>query len=270
MGIESSGLGTMSSHHAQNLHWFRPATSAGADTFVLIHGFAGGWQSWEPVVASIPPDAGVAALVLPGHSGNDLRFSDFMEIAEWAASLIPPNAHLAGYSAGGRVALGALAAGAQCARLSLISSGFGGLSPSDRMARAASDAVWSTLLRTSGMQAFIQAWEELPIFATQSRARAELRDAQTQHRLTLDPFALADAMDALSVARMPDLRPTLARLSMPIQLVVGADDTKYVANAEDAVRSLKHGRVSRIGACGHNPLLEAPEVLARVLTNFRA
>ena len=343
----------MSSRIAQNPHWLRRSNSAKADTYFLVHGFAGGWQSWEDVAAALPPEANIAAVVLPGHETNAtghappaatathalqhadapptamhaphaadtpptamhaklaadtpptamhaplaadsppaamhaphaathppphasptaalapeaVRFSGFNAIAAWLADCmraVGPT-HAVGYSAGGRVLLAAVLAGAPCARLSLVSSGFGNLTPDERAARTASDAAWSELLRNRGMPAFIDAWESQPLFASQLRAPISTRDRQRALRLALDPNALADTLDALSVARMPDLTAAIPSLPIPLQLIAGADDPKYVANA----RSIPNAHVTILDHCGHNPLLEAPEALAHALQNFR-
>lgn len=262
--FKSTDMLNVSSHSAQNLLWLRRQTSASADTYVVIHGFAGGWHSWDAVVAHLPTDCGVLAVALPGHDGS-APVSDF----EAAIDSLPelPGAHWVGYSAGGRVLLGGLARGLVCDRVTLVSSGMGSLDVADRSARARSDAAWSTLLRTRGVAAFVEAWEAQPLFASQARAPLALREAQRAQRLAADANALADAMDALSVARMPDLSGVLSGVTCPVQLVVGAEDTKYVALARAATHDV--ARVVELENCGHNPLLEAPRPLAEVLCNFR-
>lgn len=231
-------------------------------THVLVHGFAGGPWSWESVMAELRAPA--VALTLPQHQVP----TSFSDMAAWLREEVEDlgvplsGIHLAGYSAGGRLVAGALAEGLAVRSASLISSGLGGLSPAERDERARTDAAWSALLRRRGTDAFLDAWEAQPIFATQRGLPAAA--IQRAHRTTLDPHALADLMDALSVSRMPDLRNSMRALRLPWQVVVGALDAKYVAQ----VRDIGPPAVVELAQCGHNPLLEAPAALAAALDEF--
>ena len=60
-----------------------------------------------------------------------------------------------------------------------------GIDDAERPARRAHDAAWARLLRERGLDAFLDAWEAQPLFATQARVRADLRAARRARRLAL-------------------------------------------------------------------------------------
>ena len=232
-------------------------------THLLVHGFAGSPVAWAEVVPRL--HGNVSAPALPGHNGAArLSFDDYVDWLAGEMALLPRPLHLVGYSAGGRIVAGALAKGVPCDGATLISTNLGLTSTAEREARAGADAAWSAMLRERGIDAFIEAWEAQPLFASQANLPPERRAWQRMARGRLDPNALADAMDALSLARMPDLHAAVRQVTVPWQLVVGALDTKFVALA----RATGARRITQIPGCGHNPVLEAPRELADALDNF--
>jgi len=227
---------------------------------VLVHGFLGDPASWDDV----PIDGD--RIALPGHAGGGPVERD------WAANLAAIAARIGrcdavvGYSLGARVALG-LAAEGHAPRAVLI-SGNPGIDDGERAARRASDAVWARLARERGMEAFLDAWEAQPLFATQQRASAERLAARRTRRLALDPEQIARSLEAMGLAEMPDYRLQLLERSEVedrFGLIVGGDDLKYmtIAHALPA-------RVEFIAGSGHDPLLEQPELLARAISRSLA
>jgi 2-succinyl-6-hydroxy-2,4-cyclohexadiene-1-carboxylate synthase len=160
-----------------------------------------------------------------------------------------------GYSLGARVALG-LVAGGHVARGVLVSVNPGIADP-ERAPRRAGDAVWAERLRRHGLADFLDAWQAQPLFATQARAPADRRAARRTRRLALDPEQLAQSLEAMGLAEMPDYR---ALVDDRVALIAGADDAKYVAIA----RALP-ARLEVLAASGHDPTLEQPAALAAAI-----
>jgi pimeloyl-ACP methyl ester carboxylesterase len=98
--------------------------------------------------------------------------------------------------------------------------------------------------------------------------RAQL-DAQ---RRSHEPRGLAHAMRALSLARMPDLRPALARPGLPrITFMAGLRDEKFAALAAETAAVLPAGRARSliVPGAGHNLLLERPAEVAIELASAK-
>jgi len=176
-------------------------------------------------------------------------------------------AHLCGYSLGARVALGLLARHPFLFRgVTLVSVHPGLASLEERASRVGSDERWCALLKHGGVHAFSRAWEAQPLFATQARLPLGARERQRAIRRAHSADGLARALRTLGLGQMPDYRGVLRSPSVPVELVVGELDDKFVALAQELSRHGSGPSLELVPGVGHNVLLEAPMTLARVLT----
>lgn len=234
----------------------------------FLHGYAGHARSWSSVEGLLPGRRANAAS-LYGHDPDfavtaSITFED--QVARIVEALPAERVRLVGYSLGGRVALGVLAlAPSRIASAVIISANPGLASAEERRTRVAADAAWATLLLERGLEAFVEAWEAQPLFASQARAPAAALATQRALRLRHRPESLARAMTSLGLGVMPDYTPSLARMDLPVDLVVGALDPKFVASAERMLTLLPRATLHTIPGAGHNVVLEQPAGLARVL-----
>jgi 2-succinyl-6-hydroxy-2,4-cyclohexadiene-1-carboxylate synthase len=238
-----------------------PSTSC-----ILLHGFANTPTAWDDVVAAWPLDQPPIAIALPGHNTPIAATWDDNVALIARTIAVHPDAILVGYSMGARLALGLVAAG-RARRAILIGVHPGLADPGERAARRTADAAWSALLRDRPIAAFASAWEAQPIFATATRAPADRRARRRAARLALDPETLADAMDRLGLAAMPDLRSQIAGRARDLALITGADDAKFTAIAGELVAATPGLHHATIADSGHDPTLEQPVALAAALAN---
>jgi 2-succinyl-6-hydroxy-2,4-cyclohexadiene-1-carboxylate synthase len=238
---------------------------------VLLHGFTGSSDSWAEVLGHLDPDDAIAPALL-GHDGTPgdpavRTFHDEVDrLARGIEARWPEGSHLAGYSMGGRVALGLLVRHPHLFRGATLMGASPGLSdPAERDARAGRDEEWARLLEGDGLDPFIAAWEELPLFATQDRAPAAALDAQRRIRLAHDPRGLARSLRVTGLAAMPDYRAALRGIDLPVRVVVGAEDEKFRALGQELVALLPRGELRVIPGAGHNVVLERPAEVARLL-----
>jgi 2-succinyl-6-hydroxy-2,4-cyclohexadiene-1-carboxylate synthase len=237
--------------------------------WVLLHGFTGSPAAWDEVRAALAGTVLCPAIV--GHTRDTPPATDFNAEVDRLAALIAKGgiarAHLCGYSLGARLALGLLVRHpALFARATLI-----GVHPGlpehgrERVERAAGDERWARLAERSTAE-FIGQWEAQPLFATQQALPTEPRAAQARLRAQHDGAALAAALRALSLARMPDWRPHLPQLKLPAHLIAGERDAKFVALARQMERLLPQASVTIVAGAGHNVLLERPAAIVAALT----
>ena len=239
-------------------------------TLVLLHGFTGSPASWNPVVASLAETAVCPPLL--GHGAPETgRVQSFDgEVARLLSALPEEPVHLAGYSLGARLALAlALAYPERIRQLTLVSGQPGLASEAEREERQRADAGWCTLLETRGLEAFVDAWEAQPLFATQRRVPAELRARRRRERLGHDPLGLARSLRVTGLAEMADLRPRLASVRTPVTVLAGELDPKFLALGRAMSVSFLRGRLVVAPNAGHDLLLEAPDLVARELSNPR-
>ncbi len=252
---------------------------------VLLHGFTGSPSSWDDVLEALDvtgpptddapgpdPRRGPFAPPVIGHDGTpgppDVdAFED--EVDRLAAAVRNrgiTDAHLAGYSMGGRLALGLLVRYPELfASATLIGASPGLADPAERAARAARDREWARLLDEEGLDTFVAAWEALPLFATQAALDPERLRRQRAVRRSHDPRGLARSLRAVGLARMPDYRPRLADVDRPVRLVIGERDPKFRALAREMAERLPRATVTVVPGVGHNIVLEAPAEISGLL-----
>jgi 2-succinyl-6-hydroxy-2,4-cyclohexadiene-1-carboxylate synthase len=230
-----------------------------------LHGFLGDAAAARDADLGFPgEDDGGFWIPLPGHGSRDARAEDRggPVLATWAENIAAVAARIGtcnaivGYSLGARVAT-ALVVGGFVPRAVLISVN-PGIDDADRPARRASDAVWANMLREQGIAAFLAAWEAQPLFASQARVAAELRDARRARRELLHPEQLARSLETMGLAEMPDYR---GAIDHRFALIAGADDPKYVAIARALPAPLEV-----IANAGHDPTFEQPEAASAAIS----
>src|SRR5262249_55892589 len=154
------------------------------------------------------------------HGAAYARVEGFEAEVDRLAALIRARGekvHLAGYSLGGRVAIGLLCRHAGLFRSATLSSAQPGLhSEAEREERRAADERWCAVLESRGIEAFVEAWEKLPLFATQSD---EMRRAQRRERLSHDPRGLAHSLRTCGLGHMPSYSESLALVPVPTSIV---------------------------------------------------
>lgn len=227
------------------------------DTVVLLHGFTGSPASFGPIVADLPRHVRVVAPMLGGHGPTPSLPTSWDDELDRLLALLEgervERAHLLGYSLGGRLAWGLLDRAPKRFTSATILGGHPGLrDQASRSARAAADRRWIELLEREGLEAFVAAWEALPLFATQSPEQIE---AQRAIRLSHRPEGLACALRTLGQAAMPAIDP--ARIEVPVTLLVGELDRSSSAAALP--------EAGRVLDAGHNLLIERPDLLRALL-----
>lgn len=241
---------------------------------MLLHGFAGSPDSFDELIA-LARAGGLRGPTLSeplwGHrrkaetSGhNFVREVD--RLAELFRKAGGTGGCLLGYSLGARLALGILTRHPGLASRAILIGGNPGLSSSiGRTERNSADDVWISLLETKGLEAFVDSWERQPIFASQRRGDPARWERQRAVRLSHNAKGLAQAMRALGLSKMPDTFAELPHLRLPILLVTGAEDPKFLALARAMQNALPRARLVEIERSGHNPIFDRPEEIAELV-----
>ena len=238
-----------------------------APPIVLLHGFTGRGESWADH-ASAFRSAGLRVLTpdLPGHGANQpANPSDYtMEAAaaQLAALLDREKmgpVHLLGYSMGGRLALYfALHAPQWVASLILESASPGLAMAPERAARVARDNALAERIQREGIPAFVAFWESLPLWNSQARLPAAIRQRLHEQRLGNAPAGLARSLHSMGTGVQPSLWERLGELSLPVLLLAGAEDAKFVAIARQMAERIPQARLTVVPRAGHTVHLEQP------------
>ncbi len=244
---------------------------------VFLHGFTGNASSFGDVAGALRSVStrAMAAPPLLGHgaaasyrrtAGTDGFTAEVNRIAACIREVSREPVHLVGYSMGARVALGVVVCHPTVvARATLIGVHPGLTTADERRARQLADQRWIELLETRGIEAFVDEWEQLPLWQSQSELPAEARARQRRARLEHTAEGLAAAMHALGLGRMPSYGPSLESIATPIQLVAGEHDRKFRTIAARMWDPLPNAHISIVPDCGHNAVLERPDYVADLI-----
>jgi 2-succinyl-6-hydroxy-2,4-cyclohexadiene-1-carboxylate synthase len=236
-----------------------------SEPVVLLHGFGATRRAWDGVIAELDPERyKPLALDLPGH-GMAAQTPPPITFAGCVAHVLaraPARFSLCGYSLGGRVALHvALAAPMRLTRLVLVSTTAGIERPAERASRREADARLALELERDPYEQFIERWSAQPLFAGDPPAVGERARREARRNR---PAGLAAALRGIGAGEMEPLWGRLGLLRMPVTLLAGERDERYVALARRMRERLPRAEL-RILPGGHRLPLESPDALARAL-----
>ena len=244
---------------------------------LLLHGFAGRSAIWAPFEPAFRARHRTIAVDLLGHGGSDrpsdpARHAVERQAADLAALLervgaVP--AAVVGYSFGARIALRlALDHPATVERLLLESPSAGVPDPAARAARREADERWATLIETGGIEAFADAWEAQPLFASRHRLPDDERRRWREIVVANRPGALAASLRGAGQGAMEPLLERLPQIRQPTLVVAGALDEVGLGRAREIAGRLPNARLEIVPDAGHAPHLEAPVTFRRVVVEF--
>ena len=247
---------------------------------VLLHGFTGSSETWDALRTALADGtATTLAVDLPGHGRSGApalpgryaldRFAD--DLARTLDALAVARAVVLGYSMGGRAALHfALRHSGRVAALVLESASCGIEDTAERAERLAADRALADAIERDGVAAFVDRWERLPLWASQSALPEGTRSALRAQRRRNEPRGLANSLRGAGAAAAPPMVERLGALGAPTLLVVGALDAKYVAIGRRLERVMPRARLTVVPAAGHAVHLEQPAAFAGAVAAFLA
>ncbi|TAK62806.1 MAG: 2-succinyl-6-hydroxy-2,4-cyclohexadiene-1-carboxylate synthase [Dehalococcoidia bacterium] len=248
----------------------------GGEALLLLHGFTGAASTWHDVSASWDGWRRIAVDLI-GHGGSDApdderRYTMEDCVADLVAlldELAIDRATVLGYSMGGRVALQlAAAAPERVAALVLEGASPGIDDAGERAARVLSDRALADDIERDGIEAFVDRWERVPIFATQARLPDDVRARQRRQRLSNRPAGLANSLRGMGAGAQSSLWPRLQELAMPALLIAGEDDAKYSEMAHDTASRMPAADVRIVPGAGHAVHLERPGAFSDHVKEF--
>ena len=238
----------------------------------LLHGFTQSGSSWLETISRMP--AGWMWIVpdLRGHGETRTRPGAPCSMDACAADLEMlwghlgvARTHLVGYSMGGRLALH-VAARRPDRILSLLTVGaHAGLEQEARGGRRHGDEALAERIEKDGLEAFVDYWTNLALFAGLERRGpafvAQIRAARMANHIA----GLACSLRGMGAGAMEPVWDDLARVTFPCTFVAGQLDHGYVSSARRLASTVLHGRVEVVARAGHTVHQERPEAFAHLL-----
>ncbi len=243
---------------------------------LLLHGFTGSSATWTPHTEAWRKFTTVAVDLL-GHGRSDcpvdLSRYDMDHCVEDLLTLLDrlgiQRTAVLGYSMGGRIALHlALRAPQRLWALILESASPGIETHAEREARCKSDNALAAALEREGLTAFVDRWEALPLFTSQTRLPDSVRAGLRRQRLNNNPKGLANSLRGLGAGRQEPVLSHLGRVRIPVLLLAGELDAKYCDFAHRMAAVFPDSRVVIMPESGHTIHLEQPTVFVNTVTEF--
>jgi len=242
---------------------------------VLAHGFTQTGRLWGRFGEALASRHQLLRVDLPGHGGSSAVRADLVAggamLATTGVELGCPAGQgstpfdLLGYSLGARFSLhAAIARPDLVRRLVLIGATAGIEDPSAREQRRRHDEALADELEHSGdLDGFLRRWLAAPMFAN-------LRAPDIRERRRNTPSGLASSLRLAGTGTQRPLWEDLARLEMPVLVLAGADDIRFVSLGSRIARVLPAGALSLVPGAGHAAHLQQPAVTARIVEQFLA
>jgi 2-succinyl-6-hydroxy-2,4-cyclohexadiene-1-carboxylate synthase len=226
-------------------------------TLIFVPGFTQTARSWAPVLDRLAPGTEFVALDVPSALG-------FAETAAALGEAGGPGDYV-GYSMGGRLCLRlAIERPDLVRRLVLMSATPGIDDPAERAARRDADERLASSVERDGADAFLQRWITQPMFASLPVAAAGLAERRRGHSVA----TLTHALRRLGQGAQEPLWDRLVELELPVTVVAGSLDHKYVAIARRMAHAIgPRARLTVIDDAGHAAHLERPDEFVHVLTS---
>lgn len=234
-----------------------------------LHGFTETDESWTETLARDIP--GLRCPLLPGHGGRPCRADN--SLSQAAADLVAtfPNepVDVLGYSMGGRLAINvALHHPQRVRRLILVSCHPGIRDQQERDTRRRRDESLAQVLEEDGIGPFMAWWETQPALKPSRPFPAAIAESVRARRLNQDPIGLASCLRALGGGAMDPVWHRLGELRMPVLLISGASDARYMRIMDEMAAAIPDRRREVVLKSGHAVHRERPQVVAQMVGAF--
>ena len=241
-------------------------------SIVFLHGFLGSALDFQPIANRLSSSIESICLDLPGHGrsialpAETYRFVGAAKfVLKNVASLSRPfpRPALYGYSMGGRLALYLALHHPDRFSHVFIESASPGLDLElDRVDRQLRDAKLAAHLQAD-FPAFLDSWYRTELFQT-LRHHPSFPEIFNRRRNN-HPIELARALQGMSIASQPSLWDQLKTATVPIDLIVGTQDPKFLALNQKMSRLCPTSTLNPIAGVGHNVHAEHPASIDRLI-----
>lgn len=226
-------------------------TSGTGTAISFLHGFTQTKESWLPVVEQLPIGHQYTCIDAPGHGGSLDGKRSLVDAGNDVAETMSQGI-LVGYSMGARIALHtALQHPAKVKALVLISGTAGIDDENERVLRRESDEALANRISEIGVPAFVDEWLSNPMFSGLSPA---LADVPSRCQNTAE--GLGDSLRFAGTGTQTPLWNDLHTLAMPVLLIAGENDQKFVDLAQRMNSSIPNSELHVISGVGHTCHLE--------------
>lgn len=247
------------------------------EPLVLLHGFTGNRDTWNFLIPMLSEDHTLIMIDIIGHgmsaSPAEPERYEMDRVAEDIRHILDelhfPKAHILGYSMGGRLALAfACLYPVYVETLILESASPGLVTAKERGTRRQNDRKLAEGILESGLEAFVDHWENIPLFESQKRLSATTRAAIRKQRLANDPVGLSNSLLGMGTGSQASYWEDLQALDFPVLLLTGELDPKFCDIAKSMEKKLDRAEWKIINGSGHAIHVEDGEKFGKIISEF--
>lgn len=254
-------------------YWYELYGKGHKETLVLFHGFTSRTTTWHPFITDFQKEFQVLMIDLPGHGKTKTpprtmqSFSaDFEQIL---TKLSIDSCHLLGYSMGGRTALSfAMLYPERVKSLVLESASPGLRTEQERAIRVANDQALMNRIKSDGIAAFVNYWENIPLFNTQKSLPKSTQKKIRQERLSQTVNGLAHSLKYMGTGAQSSWWGHLDRFNNPVCLLVGEKDNKFLNINKQMTALFPQSEFKVVDNAGHAIHVEQPEIFGKIVREF--
>ncbi len=241
---------------------------------VFLHGFLGSNKVFEPLISNLTLSFNPVALDLLGHGkteGAELhyRFSTKEQVADLAKLIseqFTAPVVLYGYSMGARLALQLTLMRPDLVRGLILESGsFGIEQENERQARQSLDASRSDQI-IGNFEHFLNDWDKMKIF--ESELSSSTRKMLLEVQKAQNNYWMANSLLGFGSGTMPCIKDQLGEIVAPVQLIVGAKDSKFLRINQAMKKSIPDCSLAIVEKANHRVHLEQPKKCATIIEEF--
>jgi 2-succinyl-6-hydroxy-2,4-cyclohexadiene-1-carboxylate synthase len=229
---------------------------------LALHGNLGAPSDWSALEGSVELSSWTKPCLWDFLKENPQL--DLLEVGRWLAEDIEQNKYdlLIGYSLGGRLLLHALEALKSSEQKCILISTNLAIPEKDAEARILWDEKWSEKIINSDQQTFLDQWNSLPTFASDSKKEfiADLAKYREEISLAFKNWSLGKQdFDSFSLMQIPS----------KISLVTGERDLKCTENNHYWGKYIERAEHITINDAGHRLLETHVEFLSSLIQKAR-
>jgi 2-succinyl-6-hydroxy-2,4-cyclohexadiene-1-carboxylate synthase len=244
---------------------------------VLLHGFTGDTTTWVPFYEKWGKHSTLIVPDIIGHGKTEspLELDRYHietaahDLKELLDHLKVDQVDLVGYSMGGRLALTfSILFPERVRKLILESSSPGLLTEQERQQRRMKDEELANFIIEQGIPAFVDYWEEIPLFASMKQLPVSINASIKNQRLRNNPVGLANSLRGMGTGHQPSLWGRLEEVTGDQLLVTGTLDQKFCDIAKLMLTHMKHANWITFEGCGHAIHVEDQEKFGTIVSDF--
>jgi len=259
-----------------NYEFLRPEIKTNSYLF-LLHGFTGSLEDWFTFEKYFPTDFNLVGIDLIGHGKSDsptnvnyyTTESIVRQIKKVKEKVIGKKIFLLGYSMGGRAALNyALSLPYDLEGLILESASAGINNSALKFERERTDKNLAEYILSNPIESFVDDWMNKEIFQTQRNLSEKVINEIRNRKLHCNRIGLANSLLGFGTGVMNPLFDRLSEIRIPVQLICGELDKKFVDINSQMKRLISKLKLSIIQNSGHNVHLEETKKYADIVYSF--